>query len=452
MPEAYQYASEPRVITSKRLRRPKANQPIGPHANIMWDKRVVRGSTCTGVKNAEIVQAIQEEAEKEAKLEETRQKKEARRQGKQLELVRAVEAAAAAAASAELAQARLAPDLVEIERPIEPDEPVGYDPLPPPVFVSAVGLSEATTQSENHFFFDFDAEVAPVLQVLVGKTMQLAFNEVLEEQEQDAREVSANDFDIVRNIELAEKQRLEEARARRDKEQGRRDVEQIAKEAEDAEDRMRVQAQLIAKTHLEGLRDEVFSRLTMQQVFEDPVPSEIERLFYPALKEKMQVEANRMARANEVAAESVVAAVDQSLQIQRADEARVHLADGWEQRNLEIFEKGFKELAALGLNDEVAEARPRFGELYKAHSEKMFKENMAKSVAAIKKILRPCREGLCCIGFNGRAHKASRGGRDSRRARARVVVKVEAEGYSTACVWPGDYCRAGGEQDWSSHV
>ena len=98
----------------------------------------------------------------------------------------------------------------------------------------------------------------------------------------------------------------------------------------------------------------MFSRLTMQQVFEDLVPSEIERLFYPALKEKMQVEANRMARANEVAAESFVAAADQSLQIQWADEARVHLADGWEQRNLEIFEKGFKELAALGLNDEVA--------------------------------------------------------------------------------------------------
>jgi len=385
MPEAYQYASEPRVITSKRLRRPKANQPVGPHANIMWDKRVVRGSTCTGVKNAEIVQAIQEEAEKEAKSEELRQKKESRRQAKQLELVRAVEAAAAAAAAAELAQAKLAPDLVEIDRAVEEDEPIGYDPLPPPVFVSAVGLSEATTQSENHFFFDFDAEVVPVLQVLVGKTMQLAFNEVIEEQEQDAREIAANDFDIVRNIELGEKQRLEEARRRRDTEQQRRDVEQLAREAEEAQERMRVQAQAIAKTHLEGLRDEVFSRLTMQQVFEDPVPKEIERLFYPALKEKMQVEADRMARANEVAAESVVAAVDQSLLLQRADDARVWVQQGWAERSLEIFKKGFDELAALGLDAEVAAARPQFGELYKADTERKYKENMKKSIAAIKK-------------------------------------------------------------------
>lgn len=36
----------------------------------MFDKRVVRGSTCTGVKNAEIVRAIQEEAEKQAKVTE----------------------------------------------------------------------------------------------------------------------------------------------------------------------------------------------------------------------------------------------------------------------------------------------------------------------------------------------------------------------------------------------
>lgn len=42
--------------------------PRGPPANIMFDKRVVRGSTCTGVKNAEIVRAIQEEAEKQAKV------------------------------------------------------------------------------------------------------------------------------------------------------------------------------------------------------------------------------------------------------------------------------------------------------------------------------------------------------------------------------------------------
>jgi len=34
----------------------------------MFDKRVVRGSTCTGVKNAEIVRAIQEEAERQSKV------------------------------------------------------------------------------------------------------------------------------------------------------------------------------------------------------------------------------------------------------------------------------------------------------------------------------------------------------------------------------------------------
>lgn len=139
--------------------------PTSPALGVLNCSLQVRGSTCTGVKNAEIVKAIQEEAEKESQAEERRAQKEQKRKAKQLELARAVEAAAAAAAAAELAEARLAPDLVEIDRPIEHDEPIGYDPIPPPVFVPAVSLAEAETQSEKAFFVDFDAAVAPVLQV-----------------------------------------------------------------------------------------------------------------------------------------------------------------------------------------------------------------------------------------------------------------------------------------------
>lgn len=168
-------------------------------------------------------------------------------------------------------------DLLEItDREIEPDEVVAYEPVPPPVFVPAKvslcphlcctsqgelvpppfssrvllhlalllshllrcsiltsrtaalthlamqGLAEATAQTETSFFFDFELAVAPMLEVLVGKTMQLAFAEVVEEQEQDAKEISANDFDIVRNIELVEKQRLEVGRRRRDEEKANR--------------------------------------------------------------------------------------------------------------------------------------------------------------------------------------------------------------------------------------
>jgi len=356
MPEAYQYASEPRVITSKRLRRPKANQPVGPHANIMWDKRVVRGSTCTGVKNAEIVKAIQEEAEKEAIAEERRAKKEQIRKAKQIELARAVEAAAAAAAAAELAEARLAPDLVELDRPIEPDEPIGYDPIPEPVFVPAVSLTEAETQSEKAFFVDFDAAVAPMLQVLVGKTMQHAFNEVVEEEEQDAREIGSNDFDIVRNIELVEKQRLEAARARREKEKANREAEYQKRAEEDAEMHMRTQAASVAKGLLEGLRGDVFNRLAFHDVFVDPIPGEIESIFYPMLQEKMKKETDRLALAQEVTNVVVEAAKDQGELVHRAVIARDQIQRGWAAKDFLTFNQGFKELQALNLEDEVAAA------------------------------------------------------------------------------------------------
>ena len=59
---------ETELESALRTLTPFAFLPRSPPANIMFDKRVVRGSTCTGVKNAEIVRAIQEEAERQSKV------------------------------------------------------------------------------------------------------------------------------------------------------------------------------------------------------------------------------------------------------------------------------------------------------------------------------------------------------------------------------------------------
>jgi len=95
----------------------------------------------------------------------------------------AVELAAETEAAQELAEARMRSDLFEItDRDIEDDESLAYEPVPPPVFVPARAMAEATVQCEQEFFFDFDQEVSPILEVLIGKTMQLAFAEVTQNQ------------------------------------------------------------------------------------------------------------------------------------------------------------------------------------------------------------------------------------------------------------------------------
>lgn len=62
--------------------------------------------------------------------------------------------------------------------------------------------------------FDFDVEVQPVLQVLVGKTIEQALLEVMEEEELDNLRARHRAFMEVRNAELVEVQRLEERERR----------------------------------------------------------------------------------------------------------------------------------------------------------------------------------------------------------------------------------------------
>lgn len=58
--------------------------------------------------------------------------------------------------------------------------------------------------------FNYDEQVEPILQVLVGKTIEQALIEVLEEEEIAGLKEQQQRFVELRNSERAERQRLEE--------------------------------------------------------------------------------------------------------------------------------------------------------------------------------------------------------------------------------------------------
>jgi hypothetical protein len=62
--------------------------------------------------------------------------------------------------------------------------------------------------------FDFDSEVEPILEVLVGKTVEHALTEVLEEEELEGLRAQQRRFRELRESEQAELQRLEEQERR----------------------------------------------------------------------------------------------------------------------------------------------------------------------------------------------------------------------------------------------
>ena len=63
--------------------------------------------------------------------------------------------------------------------------------------------------------FDFDLEVQPILEVLVGKVTEQALIEVMEEEELASLRDKQKIFEEMREAELQEQQRLEEMERRR---------------------------------------------------------------------------------------------------------------------------------------------------------------------------------------------------------------------------------------------
>lgn len=61
-----------------------------------------------------------------------------------------------------------------------------------PLFVPAKTGVDAITQIDSMDLFDFDAEVAPILEVLVGKTLHVAMLELMQEEELQVRENVVN--------------------------------------------------------------------------------------------------------------------------------------------------------------------------------------------------------------------------------------------------------------------
>ena len=112
------------------------------------------------------------------------------------------------------------------DRPVEVDadtQTEAFQDRPPsPLFVPAKSGVDKETQVDPKLVFNFDVEVKPILEVLVGKTLQVSMLEVMEEEELAAIRKRQDEFEQMRNAELMEVQRLEAEATRRFSEKQRR--------------------------------------------------------------------------------------------------------------------------------------------------------------------------------------------------------------------------------------
>lgn len=200
------------------------------------------------------------------------------------------------------------------ERAVEKDVEVQTDQFldrpPSPIFVPAKLGTDATTQVYPGELFHFDTEVQPILEVIVGKTLQQALLEVMEEEEVENMRAHQREFQRIRDAELAETQRLEEAERRRYEEKERRLQQERVRLELEAEARAKISARSSAKNFLGDLFGTVFSALGESGYFYDAVERDVETGFMPWLMKQVEANLARKSLATSLVDSVVGAAID----------------------------------------------------------------------------------------------------------------------------------------------
>ncbi|XP_069688847.1 putative uncharacterized protein DDB_G0271606 [Periplaneta americana] len=319
----YSFSSQPRVlhqhhhrakceaaakVVNNRVRREVSNNsqdkaddgPV-PYGNIMYDRRVVRGSTYAQ-------QPMPTDGESQAvRQQEARRRAMARRraQGQQARNARFKLRTPPPVPGRKHEDVQTENYLEEIvNRPPESDASCQTDLFldrpETPVYVPAkVGL-DAETQIYPGDLFDFDLEVQPILEVLVGKTVEQALIEVLEEEELAALRAQQRRFLELRAGEKAEHQRLEEQERRLREEKDRRLEQNKEATREQTETDERVAAAMFTQGYLADLLPNVLEGLKEAGYLIDDNKVGVEEGFMPWLMTEVTQEINQMLRSREI--------------------------------------------------------------------------------------------------------------------------------------------------------
>ncbi|XP_073927325.1 radial spoke head protein 3 homolog isoform X2 [Castor canadensis] len=286
----YTYTSRPRAVPCQRRRyrdillQPE-DEPLH-YGNIMYDRRVVRGNTYAlpigqlpGQPDPLELQR-QQQAKRRALARKRAQQQLRPRTPEPVEGRKHVDV------QTELYLEEIADRVIEVDMECQTD--AFLDRPPTPLFIPAKTGKDVATQILEGELFDFDLEVKPMLEVLVGKTIEQSLLEVMEEEELATLRSNQYAYEEIRNIELAEVQRLEEQERRHREEKERRKQQQWDIVHKHNETALKISARAFAQRYLADLLPSVFDSLRDSGYFYDPIERDIEVGFLPWLMNEVE--------------------------------------------------------------------------------------------------------------------------------------------------------------------
>jgi hypothetical protein len=362
MQEKYSYSAEPHAAPVKR--KPKYREGgesedaerANEIQNIMYDSRVVRGNTyAPKIMTSSLKNELNASSRKAPR-------KENRAPGK-------TRAGTPPPVDGRSHMVMQTDDFLEelTDKPVEQDAETQTQPFmdrpASPLFVRAKVGFDTATQIENGDLFDFDLEVEPLLEVLVGKTIHVSMLEIMQEEELEAIRLQQQEFETIRNIELAEVQRLEAEIKRKAQEKNRR----IAQEQKRLADRRKLEQTIAARAFsnqfLGELHINVFDELEQKGHFYDPVQREVEDVFMTGMLQQLLTSTSSYAAASEIAAELLEAArakakAFEKQAIRNREELKARLAKEEAERKAQEAERLALEAAARAAAEAAGEEAP----------------------------------------------------------------------------------------------
>ncbi|NXF35538.1 RSPH3 protein, partial [Nyctibius bracteatus] len=287
----YTYCSPPRVVPARSKYRepPEAAKPEKEpvrYANIMYDRRVVRGNTYA----LQVIPVSTQPNPLEIQRQREAQKRAlARKRAKeqmQLRTPEPVEGREHVHVQTELYLEEISDRIIEVDTECQTD--AFLDRPPTPLFIPAKTGKDVATQIEEGELFDFDIEVKPIVEVLIGKTVEQALLEVMEEEELAQLWARQRAYAELRNAELAEVQRLEEQDRRYREEKERRKLQHMQMLQKQKETTEKIAARAFAQHYLADLIPSVFNNLRESGFFYDPIERDIETEFLPWLMTEVE--------------------------------------------------------------------------------------------------------------------------------------------------------------------
>lgn len=298
----YTFASQPRAVPQRKKYRNDENVGAGQtdsvYGNIMYDRRIVRGNTYA---QHTLPASAQPDPIEIQRKQEHRRREIARKRAKQQLRPKSpdpVEGRKHIDVQTELYLEELSDRVEEADAEAQTD--TFLDRPPSPMFVPAKTGKDIATQILEGELFDFDVEVRPILEVLVGKTVEQSLLEVMEEEELANLRSQQRAFEELRNAELVEQQRLEEQERRHREEKERRMKQQreiLRKERETAD---KIAARAFAQSYLSDLVPSVFGTLSDNGYFYDPVERDVEQGFLPWLMERVETQLKKSTLGRKV--------------------------------------------------------------------------------------------------------------------------------------------------------